>query len=130
MAQPVRCRSERGSGPRAPRFRKRPAPHLSQAGRIAYPRREKVDRAARAPRRAEDVTVSEGFRVSVTEEARKLGIKAGDRLRVKVERGAIILEPVKPREALERLASIADRLLGGLQRVDAVKLVEEALERA
>jgi bifunctional DNA-binding transcriptional regulator/antitoxin component of YhaV-PrlF toxin-antitoxin module len=84
----------------------------------------------RAPRRAEDVTVSEGFRVSVTEEARKLGIKAGDRLRVKVERGAIILEPVKPREALERLASIADRLLGGLQRVDAVKLVEEALERA
>ena len=84
----------------------------------------------RAPQRAENVTVSEGFRVSITEEARKLGIKAGDRLRVKVERSAIIFEPVKPREALERLASIADRLLGGLQRVDAVKLVEEALERA
>ena len=85
----------------------------------------------RAPRRAEDATVPEGFRVSIPEEARrKLGIKAGDRLRVKVKRGAIILEPVKPREALERLASIADRLLGGPQRVDAVKLVEEALERA
>ena len=73
----------------------------------------------RAPRRAEDVTVSEGFRVSITEEARKLGIRAGDRLRVKVERSAIILEPVKPRGALERLASIADRLLGGLHRVPA-----------
>jgi len=74
--------------------------------------------------------VPEGFWVSIPEEARKLGIKAGDRLRVKVERGEIILEPVKPREALERLASIADRLLGSPQRVDAVKLIEEALERA
>jgi AbrB family looped-hinge helix DNA binding protein len=78
----------------------------------------KVDRAARAPQRAEEATVSEDYRFSIPEEARrKLGIKAGDRLRVKVERGAIILESVKPREALDRLASIADRLLGGLHRV-------------
>jgi len=84
----------------------------------------------RVLRRAEGVAVSEGFRVSIPEEARRNGDQGGDRLRVKVERSAIIFEPVRPREALERLASIADRLLGGLQRVDAVKLVEGALERA
>lgn len=58
-----------------------------------------------------------------------MGIRVGDRLRLRVERGAIVLEPVKPREALERLASIADRFLGDLQRADAVELVEKSLER-
>jgi len=90
----------------------------------------KVDGVALALQRVEEVTVAEDFRVSIPEKVRRrLGIKAGDRLRVRVERGAIILEPVKPREALERLASIADRLLGGPQRVDAVKLIERSLKR-
>jgi AbrB family looped-hinge helix DNA binding protein len=90
----------------------------------------KVDGVALALQRVEEVTVAEDFRVSIPEKVRRrLGIKAGDRLRVRVERGAIIFEPVKPREALERLASIADRLLGGPQRVDAVKLIERSLKR-
>ena len=48
----------------------------------------------------------------------EVGDQGGDRSRVKVERGA----PV-------RLASVADRSLGGPRRVDAVELVEKSLER-
>ena len=39
------------------------------------------------------------------------------------------MEPVRASDALKRLATIADRYLGGTKDVDAVKLVEEYLER-
>lgn len=69
------------------------------------------------------------YQVTIPRAAReKLGIKVGDRLYVKVVGDSIVLEPVKPEKALEKLASISTRLLGGPQSIDAVKLVEESLE--
>jgi AbrB family looped-hinge helix DNA binding protein len=61
------------------------------------------------------------LQVEIPEELReKLGIKPGDRLLVRIERGAIILQPLRRREALERLESIADRYLRGPRRINAV----------
>ncbi len=48
---------------------------------------------------------------------------------MKAFEGEIVMELIRATDALERLASIADRILGGPQNVDAVKLVEESLER-
>ena len=59
----------------------------------------------------------------------KLGIKVGDRLLIKLEDNKIVIEPIRPNEALEKLLTIADRILGGPKKIDAVRLVEESLER-
>jgi AbrB family looped-hinge helix DNA binding protein len=78
----------------------------------------------------EEVVVTSDLKVEIPEELReKLGIKPGDRFIVKIEKGAIILQPIKHREALERLESIADRYFGGSRRINAVRLVEESLNR-
>ncbi len=77
-----------------------------------------------------EVVVTRKYQVTIPKEVReKLGIKVGDRLLVRVEDDHIVLEPLKPVKALDRLSSIADRLLGGPRKIDAVKLVEESLER-
>lgn len=77
-----------------------------------------------------EVIVTRKYQVTIPKEVReRLGIKVGDRFLVKIEDDHIVLEPVKPAKALDKLSSIADRLLGGPQRIDAVKLVEESLER-
>ncbi len=76
-----------------------------------------------------EVVVTRKYQVTIPKEIReKLGIKVGDRLLVRVEGKYILLEPIKPRDALERLLSIADKYLGGPQEIDAVKFIEESLE--
>ncbi|RLF03765.1 MAG: AbrB/MazE/SpoVT family DNA-binding domain-containing protein [Thermoprotei archaeon] len=76
-----------------------------------------------------EVVVTRKYQVTIPKEVREeLGIKVGDRLLVSVRGDCIVLEPIKPSSALERLASIADRLLGGPRRIDAVRLVEESIE--
>ncbi len=76
------------------------------------------------------MVVTRKFQVTIPKEVREaLGIRVGDRLLVKVVEGKIVMEPIKAAEALEKLASIADRILGGPRDIDAVKLVEESLER-
>lgn len=52
-----------------------------------------------------------------------------DRLIVRVVDGKIVMEPIRGSDALKRLSTIADRILGGSKKVDAVRLVEESLER-
>ena len=70
------------------------------------------------------------YQVTIPKKIReKLGIKIGDRLLVKIEDDKIILEPIKPKDALMGLSTIADRLLGGPKKINAVKFVEESLER-
>jgi antitoxin PrlF len=77
-----------------------------------------------------EVVVTRKFQVTIPKEVREaLGIKVGDRLLVKVVDGKIVMEPIRGSDALNRLSTIADRLLGGPKRIDAVKLVEESLER-
>ena len=77
-----------------------------------------------------EVIVTSKFRVTIPKEVREaLGIKVGDRLLVKVVEGKTVLEPIRSSGALKRLSTIADRILGGPKRVNAVKLVEESLER-
>ncbi len=77
-----------------------------------------------------EVVVTRKFQITIPKEVREvLGIKVGDRLRVEVVDGRIVLTPVRSSDALERLSTIADRFLGGPRSVDAVKLVEESLER-
>lgn len=77
----------------------------------------------------QEVTVTRKFQVTIPRAVRdKLGIKVGDRLLVKVVGDSIVMEPVKPEKAVEKLKGIAPRFLGGPQRVDAVKLVESSLE--
>ena len=78
----------------------------------------------------EEVVVTRKYQVTIPKRIREeLGIKIGDRLLVKIEDGKIILEPIKPEDALRGLSTIADRLLGGPKKINAVKLVEESLER-
>lgn len=74
--------------------------------------------------------VTRKFQVTIPKEVREaLGIRVGDRLLVKVVDGKIVMEPIRGSDALKRLSTIADRFLGGPKRIDAVKLVEESLER-
>ncbi|MEM4971875.1 MAG: AbrB/MazE/SpoVT family DNA-binding domain-containing protein [Sulfolobales archaeon] len=76
------------------------------------------------------VIVTRRFQVTIPKEIREaLGISVGDRLLVRVVDGKIVMEPIRGSEALKRLSTIVDRYLGGVKRVDAVKLVEESLER-
>jgi len=77
-----------------------------------------------------EVIVTSKFRITIPKKVREaLGIKVGDRLLVKVVEGKIVLEPIRSSDALKKLSTIADRILGGPKRVNAVKLVEESLER-
>jgi AbrB family looped-hinge helix DNA binding protein len=77
-----------------------------------------------------ETIVTRKYQVTIPKEVREaLGIKVGDRLIVKVENGKIVMEPVRASDALKRLSTIADRYLGGPKSIDAVRLVEESLER-
>ena len=77
-----------------------------------------------------EVVVTRKYQVTIPKEVREaLGIRVGDRLLVRVIDGRIVLEPISRYRALEKLSTIADRLLGGPRRVDAVKLVEETLKK-
>ncbi len=77
-----------------------------------------------------EVVVTRKFQVTIPKEVREvLGIGIGDRLLIRVVNGKIVMEPIRASNALKRLSSIADRLLGGPKRVDAVKLVERSLEK-
>lgn len=77
-----------------------------------------------------EVVVTRKYQVTIPKEIREmLGIRIGDRLLVRVVDGKIILEPIKGSKALEKLASIADKFFGGSKKIDAVKLIEESLER-
>ena len=74
--------------------------------------------------------VTRKYQVTIPKEVREaLGIRIGDRLIVRVVDGKIVMEPIRGSDALKRLSTIADRFLGGPKRIDAVKLVEESLER-
>ena len=78
----------------------------------------------------EEVIVTRKYQITIPKGIReKLGIKIGDRLLVEVDGDRIVIKPINYRKALEGLATIADRILGGPKRIDAVKLVEENLER-
>ncbi|MHB9301516.1 AbrB/MazE/SpoVT family DNA-binding domain-containing protein [Thermofilum pendens] len=71
----------------------------------------------------EVVRVTERYRVTIPLSVRReLGIKVGDKLRVRVEGKRIILEPIpeEPRNPLEDMLSILDKPVD----VDAVRLVE------
>ena len=77
-----------------------------------------------------EVVVTRKFQVTIPKEIREaLEINVGDRLIVKIADGKIVLEPIRPSDALKRLSTIADRFLGGPKRIDAVRLIEESLER-
>ncbi|MEM0373301.1 MAG: AbrB/MazE/SpoVT family DNA-binding domain-containing protein [Sulfolobaceae archaeon] len=77
-----------------------------------------------------ETVVTRKYQVTIPKEVREaLGIKVGDRLLVRVEDGKIIMEPIRASDALKRLSTIADKYLGGPKVIDAVRLVEESLER-
>ncbi len=77
----------------------------------------------------QEVIVTRKYQITIPKEIReRLGIRIGDKLLMSVEGDKIIIRPLKGKEALEKLASIAERLLGGPKRIDAVKLVERSLE--
>jgi len=77
-----------------------------------------------------EVVVIRKFQVTIPKDVREaLGINVGDRLLVRVIDDRIVMEPIRGSDALKRLSTIADRLLGGPRRINAVKLVEESLER-
>ena len=77
-----------------------------------------------------EIIVTRKYQITIPRDIReKLGIKVGDRLLIRLEGERIILEPIRPRDALSNLATIADRILKEKKKIDAVKLVEESLER-
>ena len=77
-----------------------------------------------------EVVVTRKFQVTIPKEIREvLGINIGDKLLVRVVDGKIVMEPIRGSDALRRLSTIADRLLGGPRKINVVKLVEESLKR-
>jgi len=77
-----------------------------------------------------EVVVTRKFQVTIPKEIREaLEINVGDRLIVKIAGGKVVLEPIRPSDALKRLSTIADRFLGGPKRIDTVRLIEKSLER-
>ena len=77
-----------------------------------------------------ETVVTRKFQITIPKVIReKLKIKVGDRLLISIQDDKIILKPIREREALIKLASIADKYLGGPIKINVVKLVEESLER-
>jgi len=77
-----------------------------------------------------ETVVTRKFQITIPKVIReKLKIKVGDRLLISIQDDKIILKPIRGREALIKLASIADKYLGGPIKINVVKLVEEILER-
>ena len=77
-----------------------------------------------------EVIVTRKYQITIPKAIReKFRIKVGDRLLIYIEDDRIIVEPIRHDDALKRLATIADRILGGGKKIDAVKLVEESLKR-
>ena len=77
-----------------------------------------------------ETVVTRKFQITIPKVIReKLKIKVGDRLLISIQDDKIILKPIRGREALIKLASIADKYLGGPIKINVVKLVEESLER-
>ncbi len=71
------------------------------------------------------VKVTRKYQVTLPKEVReKLGIRIGDSLRVRVDDGRIILEPVIPRKKnpVKDMLNLVTKPIN----VDAVKLVEES----
>ena len=65
-----------------------------------------------------EVIATSKFRVTIPKKVREaLGIRVCDRLLVKVVEGKIVLEPIRSSDALKRLSTIADRILGELMRL-------------
>ncbi|MHA1665505.1 MAG: AbrB/MazE/SpoVT family DNA-binding domain-containing protein [Candidatus Njordarchaeales archaeon] len=78
----------------------------------------------------EEVVVTRKYQITIPKVIRdKLGIKIGDKLLVDLKGDKIIIIPIRASNALKNLATIADRILGGQKKIDAVKLVEESLNR-
>ncbi len=77
----------------------------------------------------QEVIVTRKYQITIPKSIReRLGIKIGDSLLIRLgER--IIVEPIRYENILEKLATIANRILCGSRDIDAVKLVEESLER-
>ncbi|WP_460024531.1 AbrB/MazE/SpoVT family DNA-binding domain-containing protein [Infirmifilum sp. SLHALR2] len=72
-----------------------------------------------------NVKVTRKFQVTIPREVRELlGIRVGDVLRVRVEGGKIVLEPLRPAlgDPVEYLSSLRPEP----SDIDAVKLVEES----
>ena len=77
-----------------------------------------------------ETVVTRKFQITIPKVIReKLKIKVGDRLLISIQDDKIILKPIREHEALIKLAGIADKYLGGPKKINAVKLVEESLER-
>ncbi|MEX0569294.1 MAG: AbrB/MazE/SpoVT family DNA-binding domain-containing protein [Candidatus Njordarchaeota archaeon] len=78
----------------------------------------------------QEVIVTRKYQITIPKSIReKLGIRIGDKLLVEVDGTKIVIRPINYREALEDLATIADRILGGSKKIDVVNLVEESLEK-
>ncbi|HDD64189.1 MAG TPA: AbrB/MazE/SpoVT family DNA-binding domain-containing protein [Thermoprotei archaeon] len=77
----------------------------------------------------EVVTVTRKFQITIPKRVReKLRINVGDKLLVKVVDDKIVMVPIRGAVALKKLSTIADRLLGGSRKLNAVKLIEESLK--
>lgn len=80
-------------------------------------------------KKLQEVIVTRKYQITIPKSIReKLGIRIGDRLLMEVDGDKIVIRPINHREALDGLATIADRILGGPKKINAVKLVEEGLE--
>jgi len=77
----------------------------------------------------DEVKVTRKYQITIPKRIReKLGIKIGDKLLIDVVDDKIVIIPIKPKDALKKLATIADRILGGPKKINAVRLVEKSLE--
>ena len=77
-----------------------------------------------------EVVITRKYQITIPKEIReKLGLKVGDRVLIYLEGDKIVIKPVDAKMAFKDLITLADRFLGGPKRIDAVKLVEESLER-
>lgn len=77
------------------------------------------------------VVVTRKYQVTIPRDVRKLlKVKMGDKLRVRVEKGKVIFEPLRAiDEPVEFLWGLANKYLGGPRAIDAVRLVEETLKK-
>ena len=71
------------------------------------------------------VKVTRKYQITLPKEVReKLGIRIGDFLKVKIEDGKVVLEPMVPRR--RNLIDDMLNLIGKPINIDAVRLVEES----